>query len=107
LRELYADTGTIHGGYLDEAAARGIDLEPVLSVHAQPAEPKNLTLTKTQASEMKRGDLYIVTGRVQLVKADYSFCNPGHIVAQFDATHSRYDYCFLIVAPTIDLKKGG
>ena len=39
LRELYADTGTIHGGYLDEAAARGIDLEPVLSVHAQPAGP--------------------------------------------------------------------
>ena len=39
LRELYAGTGTIHGGYLDEAAARGIDLEPVLSVHAQPAGP--------------------------------------------------------------------
>lgn len=39
LRELYAGTGTIHGGYLDEASARGIELEPVLSVHAQPAGP--------------------------------------------------------------------
>ena len=37
LRELYSGTGTIHGGYLDEAAARGIELVPVLSVHAQPA----------------------------------------------------------------------
>ena len=37
LRELYSGTGTIHGGYLDESAARGIELDPVLSVHAQPA----------------------------------------------------------------------
>ena len=37
LRELYAGTGTIHGGYLDETAVRGIELVPVLSVHAQPA----------------------------------------------------------------------
>ena len=37
LRELYSGTGTIHGGYLDETAARGIELAPVLSVHAQPA----------------------------------------------------------------------
>ena len=39
LRELYTGTGTIHGGYLDESLARGIDLEPVLSVWAQPAGP--------------------------------------------------------------------
>jgi len=37
LREMYAGTGTIHGGYLDEANARGIDLETVMSVKAQPA----------------------------------------------------------------------
>ncbi|HAA48415.1 MAG TPA: hypothetical protein DCE43_01765 [Planctomycetaceae bacterium] len=39
LRELYTGTGTVHGGYLDESLARGIDLEPVLSVRAQPAGP--------------------------------------------------------------------
>ena len=37
LREMYLGTGTVHGGYLDEAAARGIDIEPVINVRAQPA----------------------------------------------------------------------
>lgn len=37
LRELYRGTGTIHGGYLDEAAGRGIEIDPVLNVRAQPS----------------------------------------------------------------------
>ena len=37
LREMYLGTGTVHGGYLDEAAARGIEIEPVINVRAQPA----------------------------------------------------------------------
>jgi microcystin degradation protein MlrC len=39
LREMYLGTGTVHGGYLDEAAARGIEIEPVINVRAQPAGP--------------------------------------------------------------------
>jgi len=39
LRAMYRGTGTIHGGYLDEAAARGIELIPLLNVRAQPAGP--------------------------------------------------------------------
>lgn len=39
LHKMYLGTGTIHGGYLDEAAARGIEIEPVLNVRAQPAGP--------------------------------------------------------------------
>ena len=35
--ELYRDTGTIHGGYLDAADAGGFELQPLLVAHAQPA----------------------------------------------------------------------
>lgn len=37
LRKMYLGTGTIHGGYLDEAAKRGIEIFPVMNVRAQPA----------------------------------------------------------------------
>ena len=43
LREMYLGTGTIHGGYLDEAIARGIEIEPVINVRAQPAGPVEQT----------------------------------------------------------------
>ena len=37
LRQLYHNTGTIHGGYLAGAAAAGFELLPLLSARAQPS----------------------------------------------------------------------
>lgn len=35
--QLYGDTGTIHGGYIDAAGSCGFELVPLLVAHAQPA----------------------------------------------------------------------
>jgi microcystin degradation protein MlrC len=35
--DLYRDTGTIHGGYIDAAEKLGVELVPLMTVHAQPA----------------------------------------------------------------------
>lgn len=37
LKKMYLGTGTVHGGYLDEAVAREIEIEPVINVRAEPA----------------------------------------------------------------------
>jgi len=68
--------------------------------------PRKLTLTRAQASEIQMGDLYVVTGEVQLQKTRPRMINGlGHTIANFTSTNGRLGYGFVIVNPTVDLKK--